>query len=598
MVLERQLDLENEHMDVADHSFMEKHKLDTARNAAFHGLNPELIRRKLENDPRKAYWERRLKRLPKPVTRRKTKIKPKFTGWDCDKPLADHLWRRLPREQDNALHLLRFLERRSDSKHAFPDTQNEERVKTPSTESRDYILQFGLHELFEVKGYLTSKLLADQLSGFDSSLYPHLSRQISPTDQNAQERHTCQKDVPPEALIPQIHQTILSPSASHIRNILSDATYPLGLRSKRRFQGRATSLHKIRSDILSILDDSEVQRLENIFWNSKKGWARTSFLEDELRAFLKAKALEKKGRQRVSIVSPDVFPIPEITGKKKKLQTKEATNAGSLFKRESKTRSLRHMSMKDQGKPKEILLRRKITEGELEALSLLEEGSSSIFGTDSMSTMLSESVCSKYAPILSTRQGGKKTDMDAKKKKDAQDDKRAAKAKGSKMQFRRTSDPDDKYDKKWKARGEVSDSRRESKDLLRRDSKSQFKRGIWFDEDGAISRAVREQLQKIKPLDYSDDRQPVFVEDEDTKDSKVEKESETDKRKKRKKPHGTLAPDVLSEWEKSGLSTPSRQSLSAFGQPLARRRGGSANSRASSLSKYRIIKLTRLSKLK
>ncbi|XP_055870573.1 uncharacterized protein LOC106068584 isoform X4 [Biomphalaria glabrata] len=149
MVLERQLDLENEHMDVADHSFMEKHKLDTARNAAFHGLNPELIRRKLENDPRKAYWERRLKRLPKPVTRRKTKIKPKFTGWDCDKPLADHLWRRLPREQDNALHLLRFLERRSDSKHAFPDTQNEERVKTPSTESRDYILQFGLHELFE-----------------------------------------------------------------------------------------------------------------------------------------------------------------------------------------------------------------------------------------------------------------------------------------------------------------------------------------------------------------------------------------------------------------------------------------------------------------
>ncbi|KAK6961810.1 hypothetical protein BgiMline_034546 [Biomphalaria glabrata] len=424
-------------------------------------------------------------------------------------------------------------------------------------------------------------------SAMDSVSTTTIVYRISPTDQNAQERHTCQKDVPPEALIPQIHQTILSPSASHIRNILSDATYPLGLRSKRRFQGRATSLHKIRSDILSILDDSEVQRLENIFWNSKKGWARTSFLEDELRAFLKAKALEKKGRQRVSIVSPDVFPIPEITGKKKKLQTKEATNAGSLFKRESKTRSLRHMSMKDQGKPKEILLRRKITEGELEALSLLEEGSSSIFGTDSMSTMLSESVCSKYAPILSTRQGGKKTDIDAKKKKDAQDDKRAAKAKGSKMQFRRTSDPDDKYDKKWKARGEVSDSRRESKDLLRRDSKSQFKRGIWFDEDGAISRAVREQLQKIKPLDYSDDRQPVFVEDEDTKDSKVEKESETDKRKKRKKPHGTLAPDVLSEWEKSGLSTPSRQSLSAFGQPLARRRGGSANGRASSLSDRR-----------
>ncbi|KAK0040734.1 hypothetical protein Bpfe_029827, partial [Biomphalaria pfeifferi] len=148
-VLERQLDLENEHMDVADHSFMEKHKLYIAKNAEFRGLNPELIRRKLENDPRKAYWERRLKLLPKPVTRRKSKIKPKFTGWDYDKPLADHLWRRLPREQDNALHLLKLLERRSDSKHTFSDTQNKERVKTPSTESRDYILQFGLHELFE-----------------------------------------------------------------------------------------------------------------------------------------------------------------------------------------------------------------------------------------------------------------------------------------------------------------------------------------------------------------------------------------------------------------------------------------------------------------
>ncbi|KAK0040733.1 hypothetical protein Bpfe_029826, partial [Biomphalaria pfeifferi] len=424
-------------------------------------------------------------------------------------------------------------------------------------------------------------------SAMDSVSTTTIVYRISPTEQNAKERHTCQKDLPQEALIPQIHQTILSPSASHIRNVLSDATYPLGLRSKRRFQGRSSSLHKIRSDILSILDDSEVQRLENIFWNSKKGWARTSFLEDELRAFLKAKALEKKGRHRVSIISPDVLPIPEITGKKKKLQTKEGTNGG-LVKRESKTRSPRHMSAKDQGKPKEILLRRKLTKGELEALNLLEEGSDSIFGTDSMSTMLSESVCSKYAPIMSTRQGGKKTDIDAKKKKDAQDDKRAAKAKGSKMQFRRISDQDDKYEKKGKARGEVSDSRRESKDLLRRDSNckatSQFKRGIWFDEDGAISRAVRDQLQKIKPLDNVDDRQPDFVEDENTKDSKVGKETETDKRKKRKKPHGNLVPDVSSEWEKSGLSTPNRQSLSSFGQPLARRRGGSANSRASSLS--------------
>ncbi|KAH9523966.1 hypothetical protein Btru_047705 [Bulinus truncatus] len=419
-------------------------------------------------------------------------------------------------------------------------------------------------------------------------------------EEQVKDRHTCRVDIPPESLISQIQQTILSPSHSQIMDVLSDGAYPLGQSAKRKFQGRTSSLHKIKSDILSILDESEMKKLETLFWNSKKGWARTSYLEDELRAFLKAKALEKKNRHKASVIMPQQT-IPEVPTKRKS-QAKISSTA--IGRRESKVRNIRHMSIKEAGKPREILLRRKLTDAELEALNsekekermhLLARDRIESFDEDTESYRGEESKISQV----------KKAEIETKRRKDGAEDKKTdKKSKPPRLMSRRLSHPPPEEDKRSKtSRAYSIDSSHDIKDMLRRDSKSTFKRGVVADDDEeAMTRALREQLKKIQPMD--DDNQDQDDDDVEDKEEitydgtrerrgkrekrafetndKLTKEErkrlrEEERKSRRKKPHGSTSPSELDEWIK--LQEMYKPEKKSFSSTLGRRYSKLSSSR-------------------